>query len=65
MELRLQILIEMELFKTVGVPAYYIAIWLLKLKYIVTKHIENFSRRHFVNSLQVSEVLGSTVSKTS
>ena len=54
-----------ELFKTV--LAYFMAfvfIQLLRLKYNNKKHIEKLSRRNFINSVDVSEVLGYTVSKS-
>ena len=54
-----------ELFKTV--LAYFMAflfIQLLRLKNNNKKHFEKLSRRNFINSVDVSEVLGYTVSKS-
>ena len=54
-----------ELFKTV--LAYFMAFvfkQLLRLKYNNKKHIEKLSRRNFINSVDVVEVLGYTVSKS-
>ena len=56
-----------ELFKTVlaYVMAFYLFLYteLLRCRQNNKKHIEKLSRRHFINSFDVSEVLGQTVSK--